>query len=65
MIKGAVHCSFFLCIISSMTLKDHLGPRKDWTNEQWLQHAHVQKHNPWITDEDRQYWKDKITELTS
>tara|TARA_B100001250_G_scaffold230885_1_gene198147 strand:+ start:1988 stop:2131 length:144 start_codon:yes stop_codon:yes gene_type:complete len=45
-------------------LKDHLGPKKDWEKEQWLKHAWVQSHNPWISDEDRQYWKDKIKELT-
>mgnify|MGYP001173547985 FL=1 len=47
-----------------MTLKDHLGPKKNWTDEKWLEYAWIQKHNPWITDEDRQYWKDKIKELT-
>ena len=47
-----------------MTLKDHLGPKKDWTDTQWLDHAWVQKNNPWITEEDRQYWKDKIEELS-
>jgi len=47
-----------------MGLKDHLGPKKHWTKDDWLRHAHVQKHNPWITDDDRQYWRDKITELT-
>ena len=47
-----------------MTLKDHLGPKKDWTAKQWLDYAYVQKHNPWISDADRQYWRDKIDELT-
>ena len=37
---------------------------KDWTKEKWLEYAWIQKHNPWITDDDRQYWKDKIKELT-
>ena len=46
-----------------MTLKDHLGPKKDWTKEQWLQHAHIQVHNPWLNDEDRLYWRDKTKEL--
>lgn len=40
------------------------GPKDDWTKEQWLQHAWIQSHNPWITDDDRQGWKDKIKELT-
>ena len=47
-----------------MSLKDYEGPKKDWTPEQWLQHARVQRHNPWISDEDREYWVDKIKELT-
>ena len=47
-----------------MGLKDHLGPKKDWTKEEWLKHAWVQRHNPSISEEDRQYWRDKITELT-
>ena len=47
-----------------MSLKDHLGPKKDWTTEQWLKYAHIHKHNPWISDDDRQYWRDKIKELS-
>jgi hypothetical protein len=46
-----------------VSLKDHVGPKKDWTTKQWLDHAWVQRHNPWISEEDRNYWKDKITEL--
>ncbi len=47
-----------------MTLKNHLSPRRDWKNEDWLKHAWIQRHNPWIDEEDRQYWIDKIKELT-
>ena len=47
-----------------MGLKDHLGPKKDWTKEEWLKHAWIQRHNTWISEEDRQYCRDKITELT-
>ena len=47
-----------------MTLKDHLGPKKEWTPKQWLDHAYVHKLNPWISEDDRQYWRDKIKELT-
>ena len=44
-----------------MSLQDYIKePRKDWTNDDWLQHAWIQRHNPWISEEDRQYWKDKI-----
>ena len=32
-----------------MTLKDHLGPKKNWTKEKWLEYAWVQKNNPWIS----------------
>ena len=47
-----------------MSLKQHKGqPRKDWTNDHWLQHAYVQRWNPWIDEEEREYWKDKIKEL--
>ena len=48
-----------------MSLKDYINePRKDWTNKDWLQHAWIQQHNPWISEEDRQYWRDKIKELS-
>ena len=47
-----------------MSLKDHIDkPRKDWTKQQWLEHAHVMVHSPWITDDDREYWRHKIKEL--
>ena len=39
-------------------------PRRDWNAEKWLQHAHVMVHSPWIDESDRQYWRDKIKELT-
>ena len=39
-------------------------PRKDWGNKEWLQHAWIQSHNPWIDDDERQYWRDKISDLT-
>tara|TARA_B100001250_G_C19177672_1_gene519511 strand:+ start:99 stop:248 length:150 start_codon:yes stop_codon:yes gene_type:complete len=48
-----------------MGLKDHLGPKKDWTKDDWLQYAWIQKHNPWIDEEERQYWRDKIDELSN
>ena len=48
-----------------MSLQDYINePRKDWTNKDWLQHAWIQQHNPWISEEDRQYWRDKIKELS-
>ena len=39
-------------------------PTYNWTKKQWLEHAWVQVHNPWISDDDREYWRDKIKELT-
>ena len=47
-------------------VKQYKGqPQRDWSKNQWLQHAYVQMHNPWLTDEDREYWKDKVKELTN
>ncbi len=46
-----------------MSLKDYEGPKKGWTSKQWLQHAWIQRHNPWISDDDREYWIYKIKEL--
>ena len=40
-------------------------PKLDWTDKQWLQHAWVQVHNPWINEEDREYWRDTIRRLTN
>ena len=49
----------------SINVKQHKDqPQKGWSDKQWLEHAWIQSHNPWITDDDRQYWRDKITELT-
>jgi len=47
-----------------LALKDHIKrPKKDWTKEDWLQEAYIMVHSPWITDADREYWRDKIKEL--
>ena len=47
-----------------MSLQDYIKePRKDQSNKELLQHAYVQMHNPWISEEDRQYWRDKSREL--
>ena len=42
-----------------------MGPKKDSTNKDWVQHAHVMVHSPWIDEDERDYWKDKIKELTN
>ena len=50
-----------------MSLKDYIGPntpKKDWDKEHWLRYAHRMSHSPWISKEDREYWKYKIKELT-
>ena len=48
-----------------MTLNDYIKePRRDWTDKQWLKHAHIMVHSPWISKDDREYWKDKIEEVT-
>ena len=49
-----------------MSLQDYIKePRKDWSNKEWLQQADVQMHNPWISEEARQYWKAKAREIQS
>ena len=47
-----------------MSLNDYEGPKKDWTDEQWLQHAWILRWNPWLSEEDIEYWGDKISDLT-
>ena len=48
-----------------MTLRQYIDkPRRDWSNERWLEHAHLMVHSPWIDDAEREYWRDKIKELT-
>ena len=49
---------------TKMSLQDYIKePKKDWNKKEWLQHAYVQMHNPWISEEDREYWRDKVKEL--
>ncbi len=44
-----------------MTLNDFIKyPRRDWDDKQWLQHAYVMVHNPWIDEDEREYWRDQI-----
>ena len=48
-----------------MTLRDYIQrPKKEWTKQEWLQEAHVMVHSPWISEDDREYWKNKIEELS-
>ena len=47
-------------------LKDYISePKKDWTDKQWLQYAYVQVHNPWINEDEREYFRDMITRLSN
>ncbi len=47
-----------------MSLQDYIKePRKDWNDKQWLQHAHIMVHSPWITSADKEYWADMIKRL--
>ena len=49
-----------------MTLNDYIKyPRKDWDDKYWLKHAHIMVHSPWITEDDRDYWKDMIEKYQS
>ena len=48
-----------------VNVRQHKGqPRKDWSNEHWLQHAWVMVNSPWIDEEEREYWRYKIKELS-
>jgi|TARA_X000001382_G_C3099689_1_gene156283 hypothetical protein len=47
-----------------LALRDYIErPKKEWTKQDWLQEAQIMVHSPWITEDDREYWKDKIKEL--
>ena len=49
-----------------MSLKDYIRePKKDWNNKQWLQYAYVQVHNPWINEDEREYFRDMIKRLSN
>tara|TARA_B100000287_G_C19984599_1_gene523910 strand:+ start:167 stop:322 length:156 start_codon:yes stop_codon:yes gene_type:complete len=39
-------------------------PRHDWSKAQWLQHAYIEYWSPWNDEDTKQYWHDKIKELT-
>ena len=46
-------------------LKDYNKPKRDWTNKQWINYCSIQVHNPWINEQEREYYKDKLTEIYS
>ena len=47
-----------------MSLRDYIKrPKKEWTKKEWLQESEIMVHSPWISKDDREYWKDKIKDL--
>ena len=47
-----------------MALKDYIKrPRKEWTEKEWIQEAQIMIHSPWISEDDRDYWKDTLKNL--
>ncbi len=40
-------------------------PKDGWTRSDWLQESWVRRHSPWITEEEREYWKRKISEISN
>ena len=49
-----------------MSLNDYIkDPKKDWSNKQWIEYCSVQLHNPWISEEDRCYYKEKLHDLSN
>jgi len=38
-------------------------PRKDWSDDHWLQHAYIEYWSPWNSKEDKEYWYDMIKKL--
>ena len=47
-----------------VSLRDYIKrPKKEWTKKEWLQESEIMVHSPWISKDDREYWKDKIKKL--
>ncbi len=47
-----------------MALRDYIQrPRKEWTEKEWIQEAQIMVHSPWISEDDRNYWKDTLKNL--
>ena len=45
-------------------LSDYIKePKRDWSDKQWIEYCSVQLHNPWINETEREYYKDKYTDL--
>ena len=47
-----------------MSLNDYIKDvKRDWSDKQWIEYCSVQLHNPWINETEREYYKDKFTDL--
>tara|TARA_B100000131_G_scaffold259495_1_gene255080 strand:- start:392 stop:565 length:174 start_codon:yes stop_codon:yes gene_type:complete len=47
-----------------LALRDYIQrPRKEWTEKEWIQEAQIMVHSPWISEDDRNYWKDTLKNL--
>ena len=47
-----------------MTLNDYIKDvKRDWSDKEWLEYCSVHMHNPWINEEEREYYRDKFNDL--
>ncbi len=46
-------------------LKDYMQPKRNWSNKQWINYCQIMIHNPHINQEEREYYKDKLHDLTN
>ena len=47
-----------------MSLSEYIKhPKRDWNDKQWIEFCSVQLHNPWINETEREYYKEKFTDL--
>ena len=45
--------------------KDYNKPKRDWTNKQWINYCQIMIHSPHINQEEKEYYKDKLHDLTN
>ena len=43
--------------------KDYQEPKQHWNDKQWINYCSIHMHNPWINAEEREYYKEKYTDL--
>ena len=46
-------------------LKDYNKPKRNWTDKEWINYCQIMIHNPWINAEEREYYRDKLKDLTN